>query len=196
MATIPNAGLNALAAQVQTLITYVAVGTGCGTLNGALTAGVAYTSLPLNAGLPAALASGAQLTVTDGTNSETVTVATGGAAQGANVIPINSWTPAHSYAANTTGVCPTPQTTDLQLYNETYRVPANAGSAGANPGESLNAAYFDPTTPTGIYLEVGYFGGSTATATANSGSLVARDLQYWNHTQNVDSASFQLDSTV
>lgn len=49
---------------------------------------------------------------------------------------------------------------------------------------------------TALYLSVGYFGGSTATATPGTGTLIAEDIQYWSHTLNADSASFQLDSTL
>ena len=201
MAVITNAGLTLLATALQTpgaqaAVTYVAIGTGAGTLSGAITAGVAVTALALDAGLPASLAANASLTVTDGTNSETVTVTAAGAAQGATSIPITSWTPAHSYAAHATGVVPTPLAAHLALYNETVRVAANAGVAGANPGESLSSGYFDGTQPTATYLQVGYFGGSTASATLGSGTLIAEDVQYWNHTLNSDSASFQLDSTI
>lgn len=201
MATITNAGLNLLASAIQSAgtncaITYVGLSAGCGTLATAITSGVATTSLALNAGLPAALSSGQGLTVTDGTNSETVTVSAGGAAQGATSITINSWTPVHSYAINVTGVCPTPGTSDVALYGEGVRVAANAGVSGANPGESLNSAYFDGTQSTAVYLLVGYFGGSGATASTGTGTLIAEDIQYWSHTVNADSASYQLDSTI
>ena len=203
MAIITNTGLTLAATALQTpganvAITYVDIATGCGTLAAAITSGVAVTSLALDAALPATLASGQSLTVTDGTNSETVTVAAAGATAGATSIPITSWTPAHSYVAHTTGVAPTPAASDSALYNGSaaVRVAANAGVAGANPGESLNSGYFDGTQPTGTYLLVGYFGGSTATATAGTGTLIAEDVQYWSHTLNSDSASFQLDSTI
>lgn len=201
MATITNAGLTLLAGalqvnQAQAAITYVGLGTGCGTLAFAVTSGSPLTTLQLDAGLPASLIAGQSLTVTDGTNSETVTVATGGALANATAIPINSWNPAHNYAAHTTAVAPQPAATDTALYNEIIRVAAQTGVPGANPGESLNSGYFDGSQASGVYMLVGYFGGSTATATAGTGILVAEDIQYWNHTLNSDSASFQLDSTL
>ena len=202
MAVITNTGLTLAATALQTpganvAITYVDIVPGCGTLASAITSGVAVTSLPLDATLPAGLSSGQSLTVTDGTNAETVTTS-GAVSAGATAIPISSWTPAHSYAAHTTGVAPTPAASDSALYNGTaaVRIAANAGVAGANPGESLNNGYFDGTQPTGVYLLVGYFGGSTASSTAGSGTLIAEDIQYWSHTLNSDSASFQLDSTI
>jgi hypothetical protein len=199
-AIFTNGGLTLIATALQTAsanvaITYVAIGTGAGTLSGAVTSGVPLTSLPLDATLPANIGAGASLTVTDGTNSETVTC-NGGASAGATSIPINSWTPAHNYAAHTTGVAPAPLAADTGLYNEMQRVSANTGVAGASPGESLNSGYFDGTQATAVYMQVGYVGGSTATASANTGTLIAEDIQYWNHTLNADSATFQLDSTI
>src|SRR6185312_12085570 len=136
-----NAGLTLVATAVQsnsasnTAISYVSISPGCGTLSAAITASNVYTALALDAPLVVALSSGQTLTVTDGSNSETVV---------------------------TTGICPTPLATDLTLYNETVRVAANAGAAGASAGESLNAAYFDGTQATAVYMLVGYWGGSSA----------------------------------
>lgn len=197
MAVWTNNGLNLAALSgVQSSIAYVGISPGCGTLASPITSGVAVTSLGLNAGLPANLAGGQSLTITDGTNSETVTVAGGGALAAATSIPINSWTPINSYAATTTGVCPTPAATDTMLYGESQRVAANPGVAGANPGESLNAGYFDSTQPTAIYLLVGYFGGATATGTVGTGTLLIEDIQFWNHTVNTDTNMYQADSTI
>ena len=199
-AIFTNAGQTLLATALQTpgaqtAITYVDISPGCGALASGVTQGVAATALPLAAALPATLASGQSLTVTDGVNSETVTTS-GSVSAGATSIPITSWTPAHSYAANVTGIAPTPTASDVALYNATVRVAASAGSAGSNPGESLSSAYFDGTQATSVYMAVGYYGGSTATTTLGTGTLIAEDIQYWSHTLNNDSASFQLDSTV
>lgn len=204
MATITNAGLNLMAAALQTLgapspaITYVDIVPGCGTLSAGLSSGVPITSLSLDVGLPVALVAFQQLTVTDGTNVFTCSVSGAGAALNATTIPITSATPGNNFAAHTTGVTLTPNAIDLALYNNAagIRLAANPGVAGANPGESLNTGYFDGTQPTGIYLAVGYFGGSTATTTPGTGTLIAEDVQYWNHVLNQDSASFQLDSTI
>jgi hypothetical protein len=200
MALFTTVGLNLMATALQSpganvAISYVAVGKGAGTLSAAVTSGVPLTSLPLDAALPANVGAGAQVTITDGINTETATC-NGGATAGATSIPINSWTPTHNYAAHTTGVIPTPLAADTAMYNEVARVSANAGSAGANPGESLTNAYFDGTQPTAVYMQVGYFGGTTATATLGTGTLIAEDVQYWNHTLNADSSTYQLDSTI
>jgi len=196
-----NAGLTLVATAVQsnsaskTAISYVSISPGCGTLNTAITATTVYTTLALDAPLVVALSSGQTLTVTDGSNSETV-VTSGIASIGATSIPINSWTAAHSYLAHTTGVCPTPLATDITLYNETARVVANAGAAGASAGESLNGGYFDGTQATAVYLLVGYWGGSSATSTLATGTLMGEDIQYWNHTLNNDSNMYQADSQI
>lgn len=204
-AIFTNTGLTLLATALQTAgansaIAYIDVTLGCGTLASAISAGAPLTALALDAGLPASLAAGQALTVTDGTHSESVTVAAGGGAisAGATSIPIASWTPSNSYAAHTTGVAPTPQASDLALYNgaAATRVATTAGVAGSTPGESLNSGYFDGTQATGLYLLVGYFGGSTATSSVGSGTLIAEDIQYWSHTLNADSVSFQLDSVL
>lgn len=201
MAVITNAGLTLLATALQTPgapagVSFVGIGTGCGTLALPVTSGSGLSSLPMDVGIPANLSAGQQLTVTDGANFETVTVAGGGALANATSIPINTWIPINNYAAHTTGVVPIPQAGDLALYDEVVRVAANPGVPGANPGESLNSGYFDGTQASGIYLLVGYFGGSTATSSTATGTLIAEDIQYWNHTLNADSASFQIDSTL
>ena len=203
MATITNIGQTLLATALQTpgaqaAIVFVDIAPGCGTLASGITASNPTTSLPLNAGLPAALGAGQALTITDGVNTDTCTVASGGAAQGATSIPVNSFTPAHTYAANTTAVAPTPTAFDLALYNGAagIRVAANAGIPGANPGESLNNGYFDGTQPSNTYMTVGYWGGPTATSTPGTGTLIAEDVQYWAHTLNQDSASFLFDNTL
>lgn len=199
-ALFTNTGLTLLATALQTAgvnaaITYISIGTGCGTPSGAISSGTPITSISLDATLPANIAAAASLTVTDGTNSETVTC-NGGASAGASSIPINSWTPAHSYAAHTTTIVPTPLAADTSLYNETQRIAATAGSAGGSPGESLNSGYFDGTQTTAVYAQVGFYGGSTATSSLGTGTLIAKDIQYWNHTVNADSATYQLDSTL
>lgn len=203
MAVITNAGLNLLATAVQTsgvnaAITFVDIAAGAGTLSSGLTSGTPTTSLPLDVGLPVALSAGQALTITDGTNTDTCVVAAGGALLGATSIPVNSFSPGHTYAAHTTGIAPTPLVGDIAIYNASnaVRIAANAGVAGANPGESLNSGYFDGTNATALYMTVGYFGGPAATSTPGTGVLVAEDIQYWNHVVNIESASFQLDSTI
>ena len=71
-------------------------------LSSALSAGTAYTALPVVA-LPQAIAQGSSLIVNDGSGQTalSVTVASPGAAIGATTLPISNFTPAVSYPAGT-----------------------------------------------------------------------------------------------
>lgn len=198
-AVITNNGLQLLAATLinssaTAAIAYVAIGAGTATLSGGVTSGVPVTSLAVNA-LAANVAAGQTLTIINDTNTDVVTVTSAGALAGATSIPIASWTPAFSFPAGS-GLVNTPVVTDILLQQETARVAISAATVGAGNGETLISGYFDPTTPSGTYLEVGYFGGASASGAANSGALVARDIMWWPHVVNVDSYTNQLDSTV
>lgn len=182
-------------AGVDAAIHYVALSTGCGTLGGSLTVGTVYTSLPLAATLPANLAGGLSLVLTDGTNSQTV-VTNGAASAGASSIAVVAFAAVASFASGVTGVAPIPQSTDIALYNESVRVAILASGAGAAAGESLISGYCDGTQPSGVYMLVGYFGGASATASIGTGTLLIADNQYWNHTVNTDSNMYQADATV
>ena len=200
MGKITNAGLILLASAQQTAgvnaaYTYVAIGTGCGTLASALVSGNAYTTLTLDAALPADLADNTALLLYDGTNSQPVIV-NGAALTGATSITVDSFTASHNFAAHTTGLVPTPTAGALTLFNETVRVGVSASVAGATAGESLTSGYFDGTQATAVYLEVGYFGGATASSALASGTLVGIDTAYWNHVVNVDTNMFQADSLI
>lgn len=204
MAVWTNTGITLAATTLQTPgatagIAWVDISQGCGTLSVALSSGGNYTALTMNAGIPVALGSGQSLTITDGVHTQTVTTSASVLAN-ATSIPVNGFTPVANFAANTTGVAPTPAATDAALYNglrpPTVRVAANQGSAGANPGESLDSGFFDGTQATGIYMLVGYFGGPTATSVIGTGTLMIEDIQYWNHVVNNDSNMFQADSTI
>lgn len=200
MGTWTNVGLNLVASAVQSVgancaITYVAISPGCGTLASGLSAGTGYTALALDATLPANLGDGRSLTITDGTNSQTV-ITNGPAFAGASSIAVLPFTALFTFAAHSTGVAPIPLASDIALYNETIRLAANPGSAGALPGESFSTGYFDGTQATAVYLLVGYFGGSTASSTLGTGVLMGADTQYWNHVINTDSNMYQADSTI
>lgn len=174
--------------------TFVAIGTGATALSAPLTAGTPYTSLAVQA-LPAGLASGQQLIIINGSNVDVVTLS-GAAASGATSLAINSWTPTYSFPAGS-GLVNQPSVNDTQLQAEALRVAVSGAVAGSGSGETLISGYCDPTsTPTGTYLEVGYFGGASASATANTGVLIARCVVWWAHTQNLDSNTFQLDSQL
>jgi hypothetical protein len=201
MAVFTNNGLNLLATALQTpganaAVSYVEVSTGLGALSIALTSGNAYTSITLAAGIPNTIANGQSLTLIDSTGDTQVITGTGNS-PGDTVINVSSFNANANYATGS-GLCTTPAATDTQLYAEStaVRIAATPGVSGASAGESLNTGYFDPTTATGTYVEVGYWGGSTASATPGSGTLIARDVQFWNHTNGADSASFQLDTVL
>jgi len=202
MATWTNGGISLAATAMQTssvdvAITYADIVVGAGTLSTGLTSGVSYSSLSLNVGVPAIIASGQSLLISNGAASQVVTTSLS-IPIGSTTIAVNLFTASANFAANTTAVSPIPQTTDTALYNGTnaVRVAANVGTAGSNPGESLTSAYFDGTQPTNVYMLVGYFGGSTATSTPGTGTLMIADNQYWNHTNNVDSNMYQADYTI
>jgi hypothetical protein len=194
-----NVGLSLMATALQTPganagISYVAIGLGAGTLSTALTSGNPYTSLALAAPLVGTIAVGQSLTLFDSLGDTQAVISTG-ANPGATSIGVNSFIAGANFGVGT-GVVNTPSVSDTRLQNEVARVGTTGGAPGSIPGESLNFAYFDPGALTNIYIEVGYYGGNTASLTLGSGILIARDVQYWNHTQNVDSAGFQLDSIL
>jgi hypothetical protein len=199
-ATITTQGLALLLEQEITTalsptITYVALGTGCGTLSGPILNGSAYVSLPLAAPLPVAVPSGASLTLINGTNSQTVTEAGGGAPAGATAITVSSTVANHAYPVGS-GVVTTPLASDTQLFAEAYRDATSAIVTGAAAGEAFASLYIaSPEGATTTYLEVGYFAGS-ASATPNSGILVARAVYWFPHVVNADSAMAQLDLII
>lgn len=199
-AVITNAGQTLLASALITpgsnpaLVGYVAIGTGAAALSSGLTNGSAYTSLPVVA-LANSIAAGQSLTIVCASATDVVTVTSAGAASGATSIPIHTWTPTFSYPTGS-GLVNTPAATDVALEAETNRTEVSAATTGGTAGETLISGYFDPTVPTGTYVEVGYFGGASASLTLGSGTLVCRDVIWWQHTVNVDSLTDQLDSTV
>lgn len=203
MAVFVNTGRTLWATALQTdgvtaAVDYVDFAPGCGTLSSGLTVSTPYSSLPLDGTLGATLAGGATLIITDGVNTDTATVAGGGASAGASSIPLTGYTAGHTFAAHNTTVALAQAVTDLALYASTgaVRVAANPGAAGAGAGESLLSGYFDGTQPAAVYIQVGYFGGSTATSTPGTGTLIAEDLQYWNLSAGVVSATPQVDVTL
>lgn len=176
-------------------IQYVAVGSGAGVLSAALVAGTPITSLPVQA-LAAGLAGGQQLVIVYQTYSDLVTVAAGGIGPGATAIPITSWTPTYAFPAGS-GLVNQPSAGDTQLQAEAYRAVYSAATPGVGAGETLLSGYFDPVaTPSGSYVEAGWFAGPTATGAANTGTLLARGVIWWQHTQNQDSFSAQLDGAI
>ena len=200
MAVWTTVGRNLVASAIQSAganaaMLYAGISPGCGTLATALSAGTSYTSISFDATLPANLASGQALLITDGVNSQSV-VTNGAATAGASSIAIVGFTALFNFAAHTSGVAPVPQASDIALYTETARVAVISSSPGAGAGESFTQAYADGTQATAVYMLVGYFGGSTATSSVGTGTLMVEDTEYWNHTINTDSFMYQADSTV
>ena len=193
-------GLNLIATAVQTTgvdaaIKYVALSTGCGALGAQLTVGTNYTSLQLVGSVPANLAGGQALLLSDGTNTQTV-VTNGAASAGASSIAVVAFTASATFVANVTGIAPIPRSSDISLYNESVREIILANGAGASAGETLASGYCDGTQPSAVYMLVGYFGGASATGTVGTGTLMIADTQYWNHTINSDSNMYQADATI
>jgi hypothetical protein len=194
-----SAGRDLLATALQTAganvaISYIAIGLGAGTLSSSLTSGNTYTSLPLTVPLTVGVASGQSLTLIDSSGDLQNVTATGNSI-GDAAIGVVSFIASATFGIGS-GVVDTPLASDIALQDETYRLGAIPGTSGANVGESLNPGYFDPTTPTNVYLEVGFFGGSTASITLGTGTLIGRDVVFWSHTYNGDSNNFQGDSIV
>jgi hypothetical protein len=83
---------------------------------------------------------------------------------------------------------------DTKLGNETFRKKVSSYTNGST-GEILINMYLSDSDAIGVGIqEVGFFGGSTASSTPNSGVLLARGL--YTHTKtNVESITFQLDFT-
>jgi len=199
-ATWTTAGLNLVASAAQSssadaAISYVGLSAGCGTLSVGLSISVTYTSLSLDAALPVSLAAGQSLVISDGSNSQIV-ICDGVQTAGASILTVVSFLATATYSAHTTGVAPLPLAGDIALYNESVRVVVLAAGAGSNAGESLISGYADGTQPTGFYMMVGYFGGSSATSSIGTGTLMIEDVQVWNHTINADSNMYQADATI
>lgn len=89
-----------------------------------------------------------------------------------------------------------PTAGDTQLASETFRKAVTSYTNGGT-GELLVSMYLGPSDLVGGDIEeVGFFGGSSATTTPNSGILLARGL--WSHPSksNSESITFTLDDTT
>lgn len=108
--------------------------------------------------------------------------------QGAN-------TPLITYVAIGSGTT-APAVTDTQLVAETFRKAVTSYANGASAGEVLITLYLAPAEAVGGNIEeVGFFGGSTASGTANTGVLLARGLYVHNPKTSIESIQLQLDFT-
>jgi len=89
-----------------------------------------------------------------------------------------------------------PAASDTQLGAEVFRKAITASEAGAGAGESIFTLYLSPQEAIGVAIaEVGWFAGSSASATANSGVLVARGLYSHTKTAN-ESIVYPFDLTL
>ena len=68
-----------------------------------------------------------------------------------------------------------PSTSDSQLGSETFRKAVTSQVAGSS-GVTITNLYVAPEEAVGTIEEIGFFSGSTASATTNSGTLYARVL--------------------
>jgi len=85
-----------------------------------------------------------------------------------------------------------PSAGDTALKAEAFRKAVTSYTNGST-GEILVNMYLSPADAVGLVIaEVGFFGGSSASTTANSGVLLARGLYSHTHV-NTESIQFQLD---
>lgn len=78
-----------------------------------------------------------------------------------------------------------PAATDTQLQTEVFRKALTSSSNGAAAGEGIFTLYLSPQDVVGTAIaEVGWFAGSSASGTANSGVLIARGL--YSHTKTAN----------
>lgn len=69
-----------------------------------------------------------------------------------------------------------PSSGDTALGNETFRKQVTSQAAGGSVGVTLTNLYVAPEEAVGTIEEIGFFSGSTASATTDSGTLFARVL--------------------
>ena len=90
----------------------------------------------------------------------------------------------------------TPTVNDHTLGHETYRKAVTSYTNGSAPGEVLVDMFLGDNDAVGLTtLEVGVFGGKTATSSANTGVLVAHGLYTMSSKTNLQSFLFQFDLT-
>jgi hypothetical protein len=78
----------------------------------------------------------------------------------------------------------TPAAGNTKLDTEVFRKAITTYSAAGGTGDIVAQVYIEPTEVVGYTIaEVGIFGGDGATATANSGVLLARGLYSPTHTK-------------
>ena len=89
-----------------------------------------------------------------------------------------------------------PTVNDHQLGAEVFRKKITSYTNGASNGEILVTGYLNAADAVGVVIaEVGFFGGNSASSSANSGVLVARGL--YSHTKlSTEGIQLQLDLTM
>jgi hypothetical protein len=89
-----------------------------------------------------------------------------------------------------------PTTSDTQLGSEFFRKSVTSYVNGST-GEVIISMYLGPGDAVGGNIqEVGFFGGSAATSTSNTGVLIARGLYSHNPKTGTESIQFSLDITI
>lgn len=89
-----------------------------------------------------------------------------------------------------------PAVGDTALGNELGRLPVTLQQAGVTDGEYVTTTYISSGDAVGDDLkELGWFGGPTATATAGSGTLIARVLYTPELLNKTIGTSIQVDRT-
>jgi hypothetical protein len=89
-----------------------------------------------------------------------------------------------------------PSVNDTRLGAEVYRKKVASYTPGAT-GELFINGYLAPGDAVGVSIaEIGFFGGSSATSSANSGVLLARGLYSHASKSGVESIQAQLDFTL
>lgn len=89
-----------------------------------------------------------------------------------------------------------PAATDTQLGAEVFRKALTSSTNGAAAGEGIFTLYLSPQDVVGTAIaEVGWFAGSSASGTANSGVLIARGLYSHTKTAN-ESINIPFDVTL
>lgn len=89
-----------------------------------------------------------------------------------------------------------PAVTDTLLGAETFRKAVSTYTNGTT-GEILVSMYLGPNDDIGGNIqEVGFFGGNTASASPNTGVLLAHGLYAHNPKTGIESITFTLDLTI
>lgn len=89
-----------------------------------------------------------------------------------------------------------PTAADTKLAAEVFRKAVTSYTNGST-GEVLINMYLGPLDAVGDDIEeVGFFGGTSATPTANTGVLLARGLWHHSPKTNLESITFSLDFTM